>query len=96
MKVRELLRDETTWLQGRVARDARGAKVVPEDATAVRWCVVGAIARCYGPRQEAIWPRVLAGLGLEARKDPSRIARWNDQTQTTFAAVRRLIDTLDI
>jgi hypothetical protein len=53
-QARELLADETHWTQGAYARDAFdkagdwGHWVAPCDEGAVRWCMVGAIAKCAG------------------------------------------------
>jgi len=64
MKVKELL-NENTWTKGWYARDAQGNDVNYSSDNAVKWCLVGAIGKCYQDWEvkEAIFKKVVSVLG---------------------------------
>lgn len=43
---RDLLSDPERWTQGVFARDENGVQVRPKDASACKWCLLGAVAIC--------------------------------------------------
>lgn len=89
MKVQELLTDETKWTRGEYALNAMGCPANPRAAGAVRWCLAGAIQRCYaGPEQLARFAAV--------RTIHADVQVWNDDPARTFAQVRELIVALDL
>ena len=45
-KARELLEDPTRWTSHAAARDADGKAVLPTSASAISWCLDGALAKC--------------------------------------------------
>lgn len=47
MKAYELLADKSKWTQHAFARDAQGEECSSISSTAVCWCAIGAINRCY-------------------------------------------------
>ena len=58
-QARELLADETHWTQGAYAYDESGKALRGPDQVAVRWCMVGAIAKCAGV-YEPSWVEAIA------------------------------------
>lgn len=46
--IRELLKDESAWIQQELALDAAGHGVDPIDSSACQFCLLGAIARVEG------------------------------------------------
>lgn len=46
MKISELLCDESKWCKGFMALDSNGNPVPSRRATAVKWCLLGAVIRC--------------------------------------------------
>jgi hypothetical protein len=44
-RARALIADPARWTEGRLARDAAGRSVKPNDPRATQWCVVGAIKK---------------------------------------------------
>ena len=94
MKIRELLSDESKWIQGAYAIDAKGRTVHPQDPRAERWCLLGAVSHCYrdGEEREQIKDRI----GSEFRLPLSgyEVANWNDWAD--FSEVKALVDRLDI
>ena len=47
MKAKELLSRREAWTRGVIARNASGQGVPPLDPSAVSWCIVGALVKCY-------------------------------------------------
>ena len=91
MKVKDLLTDESKWVKGAYARTAEGRRAGSCESDAVRFCLLGAITRCY--------PNAGFGEVLNRVVDqlPGRaIAEWNDDQSTTFTDVRNLVEKLDI
>lgn len=101
MKVRDLLCDEGKWCKGANAVDANGDVVHPLSKHACRWCLLGAIIRCYGERPSC--PGTPGNLPLkEIRKQlgpPTKvipISTWNDARTTNFADIRRVLELADV
>jgi len=47
MKVSELLSDRSKWTQEVCARDKHGDPIDFHDPLACKWCLLGAVYRCY-------------------------------------------------
>jgi len=47
IKVKDFLTEEN-WCKGALARDCEGCAVGWDNSRAVKWCLVGAISKCYG------------------------------------------------
>lgn len=91
MKVKDLLTDESKWTKGAYARTAEGRMVFYRDIAATRFCLLGAIFRCYG----AIGAGEITER-VEKKLSDCSTHGWNDDPRTTFADVRRLVEKLDI
>lgn len=91
MKVRDLLTDESKWTKGVFASTANGRRAAFCESDAVRFCLLGAITRCY-PYTE----RHVAIDRVASQLSGRGIAEWNDDKNTTFADVRSLVEKLDI
>ena len=87
-KVRELLIDESKWHKGNFAIDSEGLEVSPNDKNACKWCLMGAIKKCY---QGAEYVLVLN----KVHRKINNIFHWNDSF-AKFEDVKRLVDELDI
>ena len=96
MKVHELLATATQWTQGSLARDSDGFSVDPEASRAVKWCLLGAIKRCYPDSQEQMVIGKMVREALVWRGNHITVAQWNDSTYPNFHAVKKLITKLDI
>lgn len=91
MKVWQLLSDESKWTKGFAARSVYGAPIDPRSNEAVCWCLVGAIARCYG--DDVHFHNV---RNLIADKVGRTEASWNDTPKRTYSEVYALVKELDI
>ncbi len=88
MKVQELL-TEDNWVKGSNARDKNNNSVHPTSDEACKWCLFGAIIRCYIATSE-----ILERIGDKIEENSVTI--WNDDPQRTFEDVEALIKELDI
>ena len=100
MKIHQLLSGPEKWTRYVPARDANGNRVQPRDESAVRWDLLGAIARCYPP---AVAHEVEMRLRhyLFARRNGKLklgdcLSCWNDSTRRTFEEVQQLVSELDV
>lgn len=89
MKIQDLLSDETRWCKGTSARDCDDKPCHSQDSGAVRWCLLGAIRKVYGPYYPTIRYKIQNHLHEAA-------SHWNDAPERTFSEVRELIEKLDI
>lgn len=87
MKIRELLSDESKWTQQTCARDQNGERTEIGDPTATKFCIYGAIIKCYGECRDEIW------LKLRKRIDGNPVA-FNDMH--TFEEVKAIVEELDV
>jgi hypothetical protein len=96
MKIKELLTDESKWIQGSFARDKNGDKVMAWDKSAVSWCLLGAFNMCYPTWKEKdpILDKLIEHFDTIA---PSiLLISWNDKDGRRFDEVKELLETLDI
>lgn len=100
MKIHQLLSGPEKWTRYVPARDGEGNRVSPRDAAAVRWDLLGAIARCYPP---AVAHEIEMKLRhyLFARRNGKLklgdcLSLWNDSERRTFEEVQQLVSELDV
>ena len=91
MKIRELLSDETKWTKGAFARTKDDVEIHSVSSYAVRWCLLGAMNKCYRDRAPLVMKSVEATCG-----GSMNLVEWNDAPERTFAEVKALVDKLDI
>jgi hypothetical protein len=105
MKVKEFFTDKTKWTQGCWARNKHGSPLLSyEMDEGVQFCLVGAVAYCYGVdtySKEWIDFPILTKIHnyLKEKTKPTEflgISFWNDQSDTSFEDVKRLVEELDI
>lgn len=94
LKIRELLSDESKWTQGSEAKGVDGFEVSSRGPHAVRFCLIGAMERCYGLLADDEYMHILERIMVDAGSGD--IAHWNDAPERTFADVRALVERLDI
>jgi len=88
MKAHELLADPASWIQGMYASDENGYWVSVKSDLAVKFCLVGALCRCYKDEHEAC-NKVRAAIKQE-------LAYWNDRPERTHAEVIAVLKELDL
>lgn len=90
MLVSELLDSPEKWVQGVYATDKNDTSCFPYNQEACRWCLAGAIIRCYGIRNcwSASYGRAIDKLRKLIRKN---ISDWNDAPGRTFDEVRKAV-----
>ena len=91
MNLQELFTDESKWTKGYYARNENGNPVAWQSPNATCWCFTGAILKCY-PANEA---DLVMGKVYNMIRDKFIFA-FNDNPETKFADIRRVIEKLDI
>lgn len=91
MKIKELLSDESKWTQNAYARDKNNKPVLPNNVNAVKWCLLGAVDKCYRKKSahDYILDLLITNLG-------PYIMSWNDPSFRVFEHVHKLVHELDI
>jgi hypothetical protein len=105
MKAHELLNSPEAWCQESPAEDRQGNKLQALDPWAVKWCALGAIQKAYPASQwgEAM-DRLLRALmvseqGLAQMTNSDKacsLMEWNDDRQSSFLEVRKILLEADI
>ena len=92
MKIKELLSDSSKWIKGVQAEDEDNEPISPVCSLAVKWCLLGALHKCYpGP-----------GEFYEAQNKIDKVLKivsfvtWNDAEETTFEDVQKLLLEADV
>jgi hypothetical protein len=96
MKVKELLADEKAWTRWAFARDAEGNAVSPESRDACRFCLLGAIRRCYAGDHDGMWAAMDRLRQVIPAGDAHEISEFNDLPGTTHAAVLAVVQEANI
>jgi hypothetical protein len=91
MTLQELFATDGSWTQGAYARTLMDRPIDPTAPAAVRFCLDGALSRCFHGRHAeriAARDRLMDRIG--------NIAHWNDAPQRTIADVRQLVAELNL
>lgn len=100
MKVKELLADPNAWTQGAMARGADGGAVTPVGSSSVpacKWCLLGAVAKCYHDRP-ILGGQVIRAIHQAISKldGAGSLVMWNDAPGRTHAEVLALVTELNV
>jgi hypothetical protein len=104
MKVRDLLSDESKWCKGPTAVDKEGNPTFPLSSTACKWCLAGAIAKCYAEgsafRDTYRTPidkitNIIHEIHGSSRRGTSYVT-FNEASETTFAEIREILERADV
>ena len=105
MKAYQLLSSRKTWCKESPAEDEQGNRMKAFDPRAVKWCALGAIQKAYPDSQwgEAMNSLLRAlsiserGLAQMNKSDKAcSIMEWNDDQQSSFAAIRETLLEIDL
>ncbi len=96
MKAYELLSSPDKWCQGDFAKDAEGNSTKADSPAAARWCVVGALERCYDEYSFVALmnsPQIAAVLEVTGG---STLSSWNDHTDRKWQEVYDALKKADV
>ena len=96
MKIQKLLKTKRNWIKFRMGADKYGRYANPVGVSAAKWCLIGAIYKCYGiddVRTTRIIKKVRKELNM---RGGDGIDDWNDDPNRTFKDVRALVRKLNI
>lgn len=88
MKAYELLAKPESWTKCAESRDSNNHPVYPLKSLAVKWCVVGAILKCYPNSYEDMIAKLHTRI--------YNVDLWNDHPNTNHAAVIAVLKKMDI
>ena len=94
MKVKNLLKTKKQWTKNAFARNKYGHVVDINSKSASRYCLVGAIERCYGYHTDE-HQSVIKKFN-KTQHEYFTLFGFNDDKSTTFEDVKTLITKLDI
>lgn len=86
MKPSELIADPAKWTKGSNARAKNGAEIAARSPSAVKWCVDGALFRCFHSAHSyaSAHHKLLRTL---FNNNYFAIVKWNDAPERTHAEV---------
>ena len=96
MKIWQLLDSPDKWTQGAVARDSQNKSVNWHSATAYKWCVIGAISKCYGQGEEHQQTYEKIQDYLASKGNYWMLVLWNDARETTWQEIHDTCKELDV
>ena len=95
--LQELFADHSRWTQGAEAKSECGDLVTPTSKHAVRWCLVGALWKCYPnpcDRFEAkkkLLDQLRDSQEIRDRANMCSLENWNDASYRTHDDVVALV-----
>lgn len=90
MKIYELLDSPEKWCQHYSSLDADGNLIRSTSTVAVKWCLIGAIHKCYRDADD------VSRVGRTLFRRIGYVSVWNDEPSRTHAEVLALTRELDI
>ncbi len=94
MKVKELLADPARWTRGMFARRADNEPVASQSDEACKWCLLGAIRRCYVEGEEYARAHTQLKTAVIKFSGQSRIGVFNDTT--THENLMKVLEDADV
>lgn len=96
MKVYELLNHPRKWIKSCLARNKQGDSVNSRSRQAAKWCLVGALEKCYGPEWTGSKFQAAEAKLREATQKlfpqfGGDIVCFNNDENTTFRMLRAVI-----
>lgn len=96
MKVKDLLNRKTKWTKNFIAKTKNNRPTTSRSADAVKWCLYGAVMKCYGPKSSLkACSKLERALQLLYPNKHSVVA-FNDNRKTTFKDIRKLLKEANI
>lgn len=99
MKVKDLLKSPKNWSQDAFARQSNGQESYVDEKASVRFCLLGAIMKCYkGASYQIVCKHVINYIREQDVEVSSvgSIVAFNDHETTKFKDIKKLIIELDI
>jgi hypothetical protein len=98
VKVVEFLNEESKWIKYHSAVNKDGVSVQEHDENACRWCLSGAIIKCYGYCTKEEIDVTTKINGIIDRKTGFRItiADFNDLPKTTFVQIKEILQEANV
>lgn len=93
MKLKELFKNKSTWIQNCLAHNKNGDWVREDSEEAVAWCLAGGMIKCYGYMEPEVAGSIMTELGLSYDVN---IVDWNNNKNRKFSDIKRLVNKLDI
>jgi hypothetical protein len=91
MKAYELLSDRSKWTQNYAARDKDNKNVSPHDSSAVKFCLIGALRKCYNDGWEYTEAR---NKVHDAANRPLSLSTLNDTSDYNY--IWNLLRSVDV
>ena len=95
MKIQELLKNETCWTKRVDARNKEEYPVSAFNRYAVKWCLIGALNKCYSGQERFEMLNKLEKVLFSLHCDMS-LSSFNDASSTTFKQIREVIEKADV
>ena len=98
MKVKELLKNPENWTQGYHARDVNNIETGLCSADATKFCLAGAVIRCYALTNNEVLNKIMDYLKTHGDLPDGidTIAGFNDNPNTTHEKILEMVTALDI
>ncbi len=94
MKVKELLADPARWTKGTFARRVDNEAVASQSEEACKWCLLGAIRRCYVEGEEYTQAHTKLKAAVIKFSGQYRIGTFNDTT--THEDLMKVLEDADV
>lgn len=96
MKIKELFKSSKNWTKHYFASDKNNKWIDENSDKAVRFCLTGAIKKCYKKNQEGekIYSKVLNYI--KEKYGYVSVVSFNDDARTKFKDIKKLVTELDI
>jgi hypothetical protein len=101
MKLLQLLNTSKRWCKGYLAKTENGIPTMPNNSDAVKWCLIGAVQKCYGDhRCENVEEKIKEAIRSEFPKitfsDWNTIVEFNNAPTTSFRKLRRVLKKANV
>lgn len=96
MKIKDLLSDESKWIKRNNAQDKDGNVVYIDSDDACKFCLFGAVRRCYRTHYEQEQVADIINDIVVDNNLSKNFIKFNDDPRTTFEDIRKVLEEADV
>ena len=104
MTLKELFTDEQKWTREWYAKDEQGRDVHGTYASAVCYCLVGGLIKCYGVDYEEPLSKIKIAIAAHPKYNPAKhtydgfvtVPDFNDDPAITFQDIIEVVNAADV
>ena len=96
MKIQDLLNCSSKWVKNGLSVDKNNKSVNPRSSAAIKWCLIGALEKCYPKFDDRFAASSKVINALSHFNYSLHLPIFNDDPKTTFQMLKKVIKKANV